>query len=117
MGGSGKIHEARNDRHTDVDRIDISLQRIVIEANSRGITDQETVMNIFPESQQQVLSDRFAAWHQARNLEETGRLDVAIKNWDIAEIQSVLRTFLPINQQFLETAADRFSTMISQVGI
>ena len=101
----------------DVDRLDISLQRIVIEANSRGITDQETVINIFPESQQQVLADMFAEWHKARNPEETGRLDVAIKKRDIAEIQTVLRTFMPINQQFLEIAADRFSTMISQAGI
>lgn len=101
----------------DVDRLDISLQRISIEADSRGISDQDTVVHLFPEGQRQVLSDMFSEWYKARNDTETGSLDVAIKNRNISDIQSILRVFLPINQHFLEIAADRFSTMINQAGI
>ena len=100
----------------DVDRLEISLERITIEAESRGIRDQESIVQLFPQAQGPVLAKMFEEWEKARNAAGTGRLDVALKNRDIPEIQSILIDFLPINQQFLEIAADRFSEMIVQTS-
>ncbi len=102
----------------DAARLDNSMRRISIEAESRGISDEgvmDAVKNLFPTEQQHIITNMFMAWYEVRNPAGTGSLDLAIRNKEVAKIPELLGQFIPINQEFLELAADRFCELITKL--
>jgi hypothetical protein len=96
----------------DVERVDNVLRRIEQDAESRGILDQDADMSLFPSKQATRIAEMFAIWYTLRNPEETGELDVAIKKKDTQQISAILAKMIPLNQEFLEMAATRFSELV-----
>ena len=98
----------------DVAHLDISLKRIKVDWESRGTIDQSQIMDLFTGEQRRSTEDMFKAWSRLRNPEQTGELDIAIKNKDGRTIPALLSAMLPANQQFLEMAAERFAAMVAE---
>jgi len=98
----------------DVAHLDISLKRIKVDWESRGTIDQSQIMDLFTVEQRKSTEEMFKAWSRLRNPEQTGELDIAIKNKDGQSIPALLSAMLPANQQFLEMAAERFATMVAE---
>ncbi len=102
----------------DAGRLDNSMRRISIEAESRGISGEGVmadVVSLFPAEQQPIIVNMFSTWHEARNPQGTGTLDKAIIDKDVKKIPEILRQFIPVNQEFLELAADRFCELITSL--
>ncbi len=98
----------------DVAHLDVSLKRIKVDWESRGTIDQSQIMDLFTAEQRKSTEEMFKAWARLRNPEQTGELDIAIKNKDGKSIPALLSSMLPANQQFLEMAAERFATMVAE---
>jgi len=98
----------------DVTRLDISLRRIRADWQSRGSISQEGITNLFTSEQAKRVDEMFKIWSRLRNSEGTGELDVALAAKDGVRVPTILASFLPANQDFLETAADRFSEMVAE---
>jgi hypothetical protein len=47
-----------------------------------------------------------------RNREGTGELDVAIEKKDLEKIPELLAGIIPLNQEFLEMATNRFAELV-----
>lgn len=71
-------------------------------------------MDLFTGEPRRHTEEMFKAWGRLRNPEQTGELDIAIKNRDARSIPALLSTMLPANQQFLEMAAERFAAMVAE---
>jgi hypothetical protein len=97
----------------DVERLRNALDRIRADWESRHIGDENEIFGIFGEEQRQRFMQMSQAWREISNEEGTGKLDLALKNGDKDVIPGLLRGFLPMNQTFLEIAADLFSRLIS----
>ncbi|MFZ0241053.1 MAG: TIR domain-containing protein [Desulfobacterales bacterium] len=106
--GTGPITEE------DVTRLENALRRIAKDWESRGMGGQECIIGLFPPEHTVRLTNMFASWRELRNPEGTGKLDSAIENKDLEEIHSLLSAVLPINQEFLELAADNFAELLSE---
>jgi hypothetical protein len=98
----------------DVTRLENAIRRIAKDWESRGMGGEEFVINLFPQEHTGRLVKMFAAWKELRNPQGTGKLDTAMENKDLSEISKLLRDFLPLNQDFLELAADNFSEILSK---
>lgn len=97
----------------DVARVENVLRRIEQDAESRGIMEQDAVMGLFAQEQAKRIAEMFGIWYTLRDPEgETGELDLAIKKKDTQEISAILAKMIPLNQEFLEIGADRFSELI-----
>jgi hypothetical protein len=99
----------------DVEQLDVNLRRIIVDWESRGAAPQTDVLALFPEPK---AADRLrqmtAEWRRLCNRDKTGELDVAIANKDTTKIPALLSTILPMNQEFLEMAADRFAELVGK---
>jgi hypothetical protein len=100
----------------DVSRLDISLRRINVDWQSRGAFGQDDIMKLFPEDKAKRVEEMFKTSHRLRNPEGTGELDIAMEKKDGARIPALLSAYLPLNQEFLELAADRFVGMIAEMS-
>jgi len=98
----------------DVGRLDINLTRIVVDWESRGAIAEADILGLFPGAQGDRVGEMFQAWNRLRNDDKTGELDIAIEKKDGDKIAALLASFLPINQEFLEMAADQFTSMIGE---
>jgi hypothetical protein len=99
----------------DVKRLDISMARIRAEWESRGSIGPDVIVELFNADQRKRLDEMFKAFRRLRNPNGDGELDIAIKNLDGVRVPALLASVLPANQEFLEMAAERFSTMVSDV--
>lgn len=98
----------------DVEHLANILSRIEQDAESRGILDQDADMSVFPSDQAKRVGEMFSIWYKLRDpAEGTGELDVALENKDTQAVSAVLKKMVPLNQEFLEMAADRFSELVS----
>ena len=98
----------------DIERIENAILRMEVEAESRGIVDQEAVTRIFQPSDADRLNAMFSHWATLRNRSDgSGILDVAIANKDKETISKLLREMIPMNQEFLELATGRFSALVA----
>jgi len=98
----------------DIERISNAITRMEIDAESRGVLDQGAVMSLFQPQEAKRIEEMFALWYKLRNrAERTGELDVALEKKDSLEISAHLAEMLPLNQEFLEIAAERFSALVS----
>jgi hypothetical protein len=98
----------------EVAHLDVSLKRIECDWASRGAIDQSAIIELFAREQRKPLEEMFKEWGRLRNVEQTGELDIALKNKDGRSISALLSTVLPANQQFLEMAAGRFAEMVAE---
>lgn len=108
--GKGHMEEG------DVDGLDNVLQRIEQDARSRGVADKEsTDMSLFSEKEQESIGEMYQFWYTLRDPDGgAGKLDIALRDKDTREISAQLAKMIPINQKFLELAANRFSELVSQ---
>lgn len=98
----------------DIARLTNVLQRIEQDAESRGIMEQDVDMSFFLETQQKRVVEMYEYWYTLRDpVGETGELDIALNNKDAKKITAILTKMVPINQEFLEMAATRFSDLVS----
>jgi hypothetical protein len=107
-------YRSANMTEGDVERLGSALRRIESDLQSRGENlDQATIESLFPPEKATRIHEMFAEWHKVRNPEGTGELDIAIEEKDARSIPGILERFTPMNQEFLEMGADRFSEMVS----
>ena len=67
------------------------------------------------EEQAKRVGEMYDYWYTLRNpTGETGELDIALKESDIEQISEILAKMIPINQEFLEMAADRFTDLVAK---
>jgi len=99
----------------DVKRLSINLQRITTDWESRGAIPEGQIPGLFNPAQASRLQHMIERWNQLSNHDKSGELDVAIEKEDVKKISTLLNSVVPINQEFLEMAADRFAEMIGEV--
>ncbi|MDF1554991.1 MAG: hypothetical protein P1P84_18120 [Deferrisomatales bacterium] len=97
----------------DVERLDNAFRRMKKDWESRGMGQPENIVELFPAQHRQRVGEILMAWQGARNPEGTGELDLAIARKDPTPVPEILRRFMPLSQEFLELAADRFSELIA----
>lgn len=98
----------------DVERLETSMKRIEIDAESRGLNDEQAYSKYFSPDQLTRISEMFVSWSKVRTPDGTGELDNAIKAKDLDSIQKILRSILPLNQEFLQMASERFHTIVTK---
>lgn len=97
----------------DIERLDISLTRILEDWESRGAHFEQGVPELFKGKQAARVREMTLHWHRLHNKEKTGELDMAIFEKDGRKVPELLASVLPMNQEFLEMAAARFAEMIA----
>ncbi|MBU1340699.1 MAG: toll/interleukin-1 receptor domain-containing protein [Proteobacteria bacterium] len=98
----------------DVERLSTALMRIQQDWESRSIGGEKEILELFQQKDEQKrILEMFTSWYKAMNNDKTGELDIAIENKDMEKIPKILKNFLPLNQEFLEMAADRFAKLVS----
>ena len=91
------------------------MMRIKQDWESRDIGGEKEILELFPqEDEQKRITEMFTIWYKAKNDDKTGELDIAIENKDAEKIPAILKSFLPMNQEFLEMAAEKFSKLVSE---
>ena len=93
--------------------MDNALRRIKVDAESRGISQEDDVISLFSADEAKIIKKMYTEWYKYKNADGSGELDLAIANKDTQTIQRILNYLLPMNQEFLEMASDRFSEMVS----
>jgi hypothetical protein len=97
----------------DIARLDASLTRLKRDWESHGSSDRDDIGEVFSVDQRKRLDGMFAAWNRLRNVDQTGELDLAIKEMDGRRSAELVASALPVNQEFLEMAASRFAQMVA----
>jgi hypothetical protein len=97
----------------DIARLDASLTRLKRDWESHGSSDRDDIGEVFSVDQRKRLDGMFAAWNRLRNVDQTGELDLAIKEMDGKRSAELVASALPVNQEFLEMAASRFAQMVA----
>jgi hypothetical protein len=96
----------------DVEHLARALKRIETDWHSRGMTDESALKRIFTQSDSECLARMFTEWQNLRNEQGTGELDVAIERKELERIPELLVGIIPMNQEFLEMATNRFAELI-----
>ena len=100
-------------QEADVQRLESALFRIQTDWKSRGVGDQTSILKLFSQQKADRITQMFETYKDLRNEYGTGELDAAIRERDFRKIPALLARILPMNQQFLEITADRFSELVS----
>lgn len=98
----------------DVIKLENTILRMKADWYSRGIRDFSAVLQCFPAAKAERIAKIMQQWQLLNNKNETGTLDVAMNNKDVAAIPGILQSAIPLSQEFLEIAADRFSEIVAQ---
>jgi hypothetical protein len=96
----------------DVEHLACALKRIETDWHSRGMIDESTLRRSFEQSDSERFARMSAEWQKLRNERGTGELDVAIKRKELEKIPALLAGIIPMNQEFLEMATNRFAELI-----
>ena len=100
---------------TDVELLENAINRIRQDWESRNIGGEQDILAIFnEESEQRRVAGMFKRWHEATNIENTGTLDAAIQQRETEKISRILEEFLPVSQEFLALASDKFAELVSK---
>jgi len=102
----------RSITEADVELLACALKRIETDWYSRGMTDETTLKRSFTQSDSERFERMCAEWKRLRNEQGNGELDVAIKGKDLEKIPALLRSIIPINQEFLEMTTNHFAELI-----
>ncbi len=95
-----------------------ALRRIRQDWESRNIGGEKEILELFPEEEQRNrITEMIQNWRKVQNDEKSGALDIAIRDQDLDRIPSILKRFLPMNQDFLEMAAERFTRLVTEYSV
>lgn len=97
----------------DLSRLSHVLERIKKDWESRHVGSQEEIMSLFSDEHRERFEEMATRWAQITNDEGSGKLDLAIENGKTEGVAEMLADFLPLNQEFLQIAATRFSELIA----
>jgi hypothetical protein len=97
----------------DLQRLDNTMRRIRKDWESHHVGTEEEIFGVFEGEHQKRFMEMSVRWRKIMNDEGTGALDQALKNGETEKVAPLLAEFLPMNQEFLEIAADRFADLIS----
>lgn len=98
----------------DVERVNNAFERMQVEWESRG-AGREIDFSIFPNKKtRDRVTEMTRDFASMRNPDKTGELDVAIEQKDAKKVQELLRSLIPVNQEFLELTTDAFSDIIHE---
>jgi len=97
----------------DVIRVKNAIERIERDWESRGMATDDRLIEFFSPEQKKRVAKLLMDWKKERNDQGTGKLDIAIKNKDRLAISTILKKYVPLNQGFVEMAAERFSELAS----
>jgi hypothetical protein len=100
----------------DVEHLACALKRIETDWHSRGMTDQNALESCFTQSDGERLARMSAEWRKLRNEQRAGELDVAIEKKELEKIPDLLAGIIPMNQEFLELAINRFAELTRDGG-
>lgn len=98
----------------DLERMNSAFARMRTDWQSRGVGDQEKIVRLFPPEKSQQVAQIFNDYGTIRNEQGTGELDRAMRDKDLVAIPEILRHIIPISQQFLEIASERFSELVRE---
>jgi hypothetical protein len=109
---------ARSDlAEEDIEALENALLRIEHDAESRGVSDEETLKSLYAqESKEGEISQMYRLWHRLRNPQGTGELDVAIRERDTRKVTEILYELVPLNKRFLNMTADCFGNLVSHTS-
>jgi hypothetical protein len=100
----------------DVDRVANALRRIEQDAASRGMFNRVAILNLFTPDSAERINQMMKEWDRLRDSEgRRGELDIAIQNKDAEAVSTLLKRIMPMNQDFLEIAAERFSQVVANL--
>jgi hypothetical protein len=99
-----------------VDHLACALKRIETDWHSRGMTDQSALESSFTQDDGKRLASMRAQWRKLRNEQRTGVLDLAIEKKELEKIPDLLAGVIPMNQEFLEMAINRFAELTRDAG-
>ncbi|MEW8337408.1 MAG: hypothetical protein AB2602_06365 [Candidatus Thiodiazotropha sp.] len=101
----------------DIIALDNTLQRIEHDAESRGVSDEESLKSLFPSKQEtDEISQMYRVWYRLRNQQGTGELDIAIRDRDAEKVKVILNELTPMNRRFLNMTAERFGSLVSNTA-
>ena len=100
----------------DVDLLACALKRIETDWHSRGMTDQTALARCFTQRDGERLERISVEWRKLRNEQRTGELDAAIEKKELEKIPDLLAGIIPLNQEFLEMAINRFAELTRDEG-
>jgi hypothetical protein len=93
----------------DLIQVENAMKRIKKEWESRGLVRDDSYIRLFSSEKARRITEILQYWRTKKNDEGTGELDVAITNGDAPTVSAILTEFIPLNQEFVEMAAERFS--------
>jgi hypothetical protein len=99
--------------NSEAEQLQKTLKRLRVDWDSRHVGEDKEIFAIFSGEHQERFLGMSESWRKIMNEEGTGSLDLALKSGEIEKIPAMLKEFLPMNQEFLEIAAERFSNLIS----
>ena len=98
----------------DIERVDNAFRRLGKEWESRELGDAFGILDLFSGKERAKVGEMLQEWSKMRNKQGNGELDKAIENGDPQAVAQILKKFLPLNTEFLEITADRFSQVIQR---
>jgi hypothetical protein len=78
--------------------------------------DQSALESSFTQEDGRRLARVRAEWRKLRNEQRTGELDVALEKKELEKIADLLAGVIPMNEEFLEMAINRFAELTRDVG-
>lgn len=100
----------------DVEHLACAFKRIETDWQSRGMKDDNALQGSFTQSDRERLARISAEWQRLRNKQGTGELDIAMERKELEKIPKLLRSVIPMNQEFLEMATNRFAELLRDSG-
>lgn len=114
------FHGIRTER--DVNRVRRIIERMERESHQRGYYEPDRalednlpnnpVLAAFPETSQPLLTEIFQEWNSLRNIEKTGKLDLAFEQRNPAATRECLRHLKKLNKDFMTIATARYAELV-----
>jgi hypothetical protein len=99
----------------DLGRLTNCLQRIRRDWESRGVGGQTEILGVFRDTQQRDrVAQMLATWAKLQNRAGSGELDAAIRARDTKMVHEKLEPLVPMVEEFLKLATDRFVELITR---
>lgn len=97
----------------DVIRVENAIKRIRKDWESRGMSADDSFIRLFAPDEAKRIAELLSYWRTKKNEEGTGELDIAIDKGDLQTVSTILKEFIPYNQEFVEMAASRFAELVT----
>jgi hypothetical protein len=95
----------------DLVALEQAMRRLENEAASRGVLDPELLCENFEEPVAMQIREIFGDWEGMRTPDETGELDLAMKNEDLVKLRALLSRLAGLNRRFIKLATGMLETL------